>query len=129
MTHSHLKAWLDSVLARPGGDILAIQTLRNAIMSASVLASAALVALMGVIAAAPHMMKWLNASLAVLLAISASVAVWSIVRFASFGFVLHNEAVVAESLAKHISRALQHVKTSASLLMVALCLAALGILA
>ncbi len=128
MTHIQLKTWLSSVLARPGGDILAIQTLRNAIMSASVLASAALVALMGVIAAAPHMMKWLNASLAILLAISASVAVWAIVRFASFGFVLQNDAVVIEALAKHMARALKFVKASASLLMLALCFAAFGVL-
>lgn len=33
-----LQAWLHAVKRAPGGDILAIQTLRNALMAASVLA-------------------------------------------------------------------------------------------
>jgi hypothetical protein len=50
MDFKELIHWLEEQRGQPGGNITVVQTLRNAIMAASVLASAALVALMGVLA-------------------------------------------------------------------------------
>ena len=43
------RAWVKRILASPGSEILAIQTVRNSIMAASLMASTAVLALMGVI--------------------------------------------------------------------------------
>ncbi len=43
------RAWVKRILAAPGSEILAIQTVRNSIMAASLMASTAVLALMGVI--------------------------------------------------------------------------------
>ena len=45
MDFKELIHWLEEQRGQPGGNITVVQTLRNAIMAASVLASAALVAL------------------------------------------------------------------------------------
>jgi hypothetical protein len=65
-----LQDWLSAMASRPGGDILAVQTLRNAIMAASVLASAAMVALMGVLATAHLHHRSIAITAALVLAIS-----------------------------------------------------------
>ena len=43
------RAWVKRILAAPGSEILAIQTVRNSMMAASLMASTAVLALMGVI--------------------------------------------------------------------------------
>ncbi|ABM35249.1 DUF599 domain-containing protein [Paracidovorax citrulli] len=55
--HAHLRAdWLDAVSAQPGSEILAVQTLRNALMSATMAASTAMLGLMGTVGiAAPSL--------------------------------------------------------------------------
>ncbi len=55
--HAHLRAdWLDAVSAQPGSEILAVQTLRNALMSATMAASTAMLGLMGAVGiAAPSL--------------------------------------------------------------------------
>lgn len=46
--HAHMRArWLDAVSQVPGTEILAVQTLRNSLMSATISASTAALALMG----------------------------------------------------------------------------------
>ncbi len=47
-SHAQLReAWLDAVAAQPGSEILAVQTLRNSLMSATMTASTAALGLMG----------------------------------------------------------------------------------
>ncbi|WCM93075.1 DUF599 domain-containing protein [Acidovorax sp. NCPPB 2350] len=55
--HARLRTdWLDAVSAQPGSEILAVQTLRNALMSATMAASTAMLGLMGAVGiAAPSL--------------------------------------------------------------------------
>jgi Protein of unknown function, DUF599 len=80
--------WLASLHNRPGGDILAVQTLRNSLMAASVLASAALVGLMGVLATAHLHARWSSASAATLLVASAICSVRALWTLSAAGFDL-----------------------------------------
>ncbi len=92
--NSMLIDWFASLENRQGGDILAVQTLRNALMAASVLASAALVGLMGVLATAHLHPKWSSGSAAAMLVISAAYslrALWTLSR-AGFEIRLENQA-------------------------------------
>ncbi|MCF4165888.1 DUF599 domain-containing protein [Zavarzinia compransoris] len=41
--------WLDSIFARPGQEIIAVQTIRNSLMAATIVASTTVIALMGTI--------------------------------------------------------------------------------
>ena len=56
--HAALRAqWLDAVSAQPGSEILGVQTLRNALMSATMTASTAALGLMGAVTlASPSLM-------------------------------------------------------------------------
>ncbi len=80
--------WLASLHNRPGGDILAVQTLRNSLMAASVLASAALVGLMGVLATAHLHARWSSACAATLLVASAICSVRALWTLSAAGFDL-----------------------------------------
>ena len=80
--------WFASLHRRPGGDILAVQTLRNVIMAASVLASAALVGLMGVLATAHLHPRWSSASAATLLVVSARFSLRALWTLSAAGFDL-----------------------------------------
>ncbi len=52
-SHAHLRAiWFDAIARRAGTEILAVQTLRNSLMSATMTASTAALALMGTISLA-----------------------------------------------------------------------------
>lgn len=62
------RAWVKRILAAPGSEILAIQTVRNSMMAASLMASTAVLALMGVISighgqlgASDALRDWLHA--------------------------------------------------------------------
>ncbi len=62
------RAWVKRILAAPGSEILAIQTVRNSMMAASLMASTAVLALMGVISighsqlgAADALRDWMHA--------------------------------------------------------------------
>jgi Protein of unknown function, DUF599 len=83
-----LRDWLLSLEHRPGGDILAVQTLRNSLMAASVLASAALVGLMGVLATAHLHPRWSSASAAALLVFSMGFSLRTLWTISSIGFNL-----------------------------------------
>ena len=64
MNKNNISKWLQQMSLHSGGAITVVQTLRNAIMAASVLASASLVALMGVLASvATHPLSHLLAAI------------------------------------------------------------------
>jgi hypothetical protein len=124
-----LRDWLMGLANRPGGDILAVQTLRNAIMAASVLASAAMVALMGVLATAHLHPRLFGIVAAMALAASAAAAVAAIVKLARAGFECQMPGTAWDALAHSLVAALRWVSMSAALLAVALAVAALSLLA
>ncbi len=123
-----LALWLRTVSQRPGGDILAIQTLRNALMAASVLASAAMVALMGVLATAQLHNRSVSLAAAVLLAGSTSCAVVAIVRMSRAGFDMQFDQATHDTLAATVQSALMYTQTAAWLLALALVTAAAGLM-
>ena len=124
-----LRDWLGGLADRSGGDILAVQTLRNAIMAASVLASAAMVALMGVLATAHMHPRLLGMVAAIALAASAGAAVAAMVKLVRAGFECQMPGTVWDELAQSLVAALRWVTISAVLLAAALAVAALSLLA
>lgn len=123
-----LALWLSTVCKRPGGDILAVQTLRNALMASSVLASAAMVAMMGVLATAKLHHPAVSLVAALLLAASTSCALVAIVRLARAGFELQLDPAVPDTLAAALLSALRYTQSSAWLLAVSLLTAAGGLM-
>lgn len=124
-----LQEWLTHSMGRPGGDILAVQTLRNAIMAASVLASAAMVALMGILATAHLHAHFFAATAALTLAASAAVAIAAIVWLSRVGFAFQLTSARHDELALSMLRALQAIACSGLLLSLALVVAGLSLLA
>lgn len=48
--HAHIRTrWVHELMQKPGSELLAIQTIRNSVMSATVIASTAVLALMGIV--------------------------------------------------------------------------------
>ncbi len=121
-----LQRWLTTVLARTGGDILLIQTLRNVIMSASVMASAALVALMGVLASQAYLNLSVVSSVAGLLCASAILSIAAIVQFSKLGFSLQFEASSHSTLASSLLLGFRLIQSSAAVLALALLVATLS---
>ncbi len=120
-----LNDWLASVIQRPGGDILAVQTLRNALMAASVLASAALVALMGVVATAHlHSVRWPSIVSAALLVASAMGALKSVWEMSLIGFQLQFQATQSAGVARRLGLALRQIQGAGMVLVLALACAA-----
>lgn len=119
-----LADWLNTVGARPGGDILAIQTLRNALMAASVLASAALVAMMGVLATTHlHAVKWPLMVAAGLLVGSALGSLRSVWELSLLGFQLQFQGGQSGMVAKRLGHALSQIRLAGVLLVLALACA------
>lgn len=118
-----LQNWLVNMAIRPGGDILAVQTLRNAIMAASVLASAAMVALMGVLATAHLHDPRFAAAAAACLILSTAAALVAIVRLASAGFEFQLAQAVHAEQAVGLMLALRIIAASAVLLSLGLLVA------
>lgn len=123
----HLTHWLESIAQQNGGDILAVQTLRNGIMAASVLASAALVGLMGVLATAHLHVRLLSLGSASLLALSAAFAVHALIRLSGAGFELQLKSHDLSPVAHRISQGLRSCAISGALLVLALAVAAIGV--
>jgi hypothetical protein len=144
MNHS-LRGWLLSLQHRPGGDILAVQTLRNSLMAASVLASAALVGLMGVLATAHLHPRWSSASAAALLVCSMGFSLRTLWTLSSIGFDLQIDSSAspptatmpletaasfghdAASLVDSLGAALRGIRWSGLLLLCALTAAAASV--
>jgi len=115
------------MMSRPGGDILAVQTLRNAIMAASVLASAAMVALMGVLATAHLHQRGFVMTAALILAISTAAALVAIVKLARAGFEFQLTSAAHGELAADLLAALRAIAISATLLSLALFVAGMSL--
>jgi Protein of unknown function, DUF599 len=129
--NSTLIDWFASLENRQGGDILAVQTLRNALMAASVLASAALVGLMGVLATAHLHPKWSSGSAAAMLVISAVYslrALWTLSR-AGFEIRLENRTAGTgkNQLLKDLAAAIAGIRWAGILLILALAAAGASI--
>ena len=124
-----LQDWLSAMASRPGGDILAVQTLRNAIMAASVLASAAMVALMGVLATAHLHHRMFAITAALLLAVSTASALVAIVKLARAGFEFQLASAAHGELAADLMAALRAIAVSATLLSLALFVAGMSLFA
>jgi hypothetical protein len=122
-----LQDWLSSLGQRSGGDILAVQTLRNAIMAASVLASAAMVALMGVLATAHLHHRSFAVGAAFLLVVSTAAALLAIVKLSRAGFEFQMARPAHEELAASLISALRAIAVSATLLSAALLVAGLSL--
>jgi hypothetical protein len=120
-----LSAWLNAVLSRSGGDILVVQTIRNALMAASVLASAALIALMGVLATTAHLHSIKSTVLGVLLASCSALALWSAVKLSKLGFSVQFNVANYKEMAHTLLFALRLLQTSAVMLAISLLLAAI----
>lgn len=115
---------LESVGKRSGGDILAIQTLRNALMAASVLASAALVAMMGVLATTHlHANKWPSMVAAALLVASSLGSLRSVWEMSLIGFELQFQGGPSGAVAKRLGHALGQIRIAGVLLVLALACA------
>lgn len=121
-----LARWLESIATQSGGDILAVQTLRNSIMAASVLASAALVGLMGVLATAHLHARSVHLLAAALLVLSAASAIHALIRLSGAGFLLQLTSSNLQPLARSITLGLRSTAASGGLLVLALAVAALG---
>ena len=120
----NLTDWLTTVGLRPGGDILAIQTLRNALMAASVLASAALVAMMGVLATTHlHTNKWPSMVAAALLVASSLGSLRSVWELSLIGFQLQFQGGPSSAVAKRLGHALGQIRIAGVLLVLALACA------
>jgi Protein of unknown function, DUF599 len=133
---STLTDWFASLHKRPGGDILAVQTLRNALMAASVLSSAALVGLMGVLATAHLHPRWSAASAATLLVMSAMCSLRALWTLSAAGFDLRLDesdapdpsvAQTSSTLVQELSIALRAIRWSGVLLILALAAAAASV--
>ncbi len=125
--------WFASLQNRPGGDILAVQTLRNALMAASVLASAALVGLMGVLATSHLHARWSAASAATLLVVSALCSLRALWTLSAAGFDLRldsnkdGSASAPSPLVQELTTALGAIRWAGVLLILALAAAAASV--
>lgn len=125
-----LTDWFASLHNRPGGDILAVQTLRNSLMAASVLASAALVGLMGVLATSHLHARWSTASAAVLLVLSAMYSLRALWTLSAAGFELQLDIAKdtkTSPLVQEITMALRAIRWAGVLLILALAAAAASV--
>ena len=122
-----LEQWLQTVAERPGGDILAVQTLRNAIMVASVLASASLVAMMGVLATAHLHHRGASMAAAVLLVCSVAFAIHALARLSVAGFDMQFTRSGFETVAHKVQTGLKCSVVAGLLWVCALAVAAVSL--
>ncbi|TDR30182.1 DUF599 family protein [Hydromonas duriensis] len=128
MNREHIENWIRHLIEQGSGDITAVQTLRNAIMAASVLASAALVALMGVLATAPLHQPIAVAVAAGLLVLSSFFSIRTIWLLAALSFQVQQLDKTPSEKAQRIMDALNAIKYAAIFLTLALSVAACGAL-
>ncbi|MCE1161034.1 MAG: DUF599 domain-containing protein [Burkholderiales bacterium] len=127
MKNSEIEQWLAYISQQNQGQITVVQTIRNAIMSASILASVALIALMGALATAhSKASEWILASIA-LLVLSATCSAISISFLARLSFQTQFEHVHFELSANRLRHALNLIRGSAVLFISALVVAAIDL--
>jgi hypothetical protein len=127
MDFKELIHWLEEQRGQPGGNITVVQTLRNDIMAASVLASAALVALMGVLATSSLHPRLTVASATGMLVLSCFFSLRTIWMLALLSFQLQQLDRTAQYVGKKLGHALLFIRVSAVFLFLALSAAAYGL--
>ena len=127
MKNSDIAQWLEHISQHNQGQITVVQTIRNAIMSASILASVALIALMGALATAHSQnSRWILVSIA-LLVLSATCSAISIGFLARLSFQTQFKHVHFELSANRLRHALNLIRGSAGLFILALVVAAIDL--
>ena len=127
MKNSEIAQWLAYISQQNQGQITVVQTIRNAIMSASILASVALIALMGALATAHSQnSRWILLSIA-LLVLSATCSAISISFLARLSFQTQFKHVHFELSANRLRHALNLIRGSAGLFILALVVAAIDL--
>ena len=127
MKNSDIAQWLEHISQQNQGQITVVQTIRNAIMSASILASVALIALMGALATAHSQnSRWILVSIAVLV-LSATCSAISISFLARLSFQTQFKHVHFEISANRLRHALNLIRGSAGLFILALVVAAIDL--
>ena len=127
MKNSDIAQWLEHISQQNQGQITVVQTIRNAIMSASILASVALIALMGALATAHSQnSRWILVSIA-LLVLSATCSAISISFLARLSFQTQFKHVHFELSANRLRHALNLIRGSAGLFILALVVAAIDL--
>jgi hypothetical protein len=127
MKNSDIAQWLEHISQQNQGQITVVQTIRNAIMSASILASVALIALMGALATAHSQnSRWILVSIAVLV-LSATCSAISISFLARLSFQTQFKHVHFELSANRLRHALNLIRGSAGLFILALVVAAIDL--
>lgn len=127
MKNSDIAQWLEYISQHNQGQITVVQTIRNAIMSASILASVALIALMGALATAHSQnSRWILVSIAVLV-LSATCSAISISFLARLSFQTQFKHVHFELSANRLRHALNLIRGSAGLFILALVVAAIDL--
>ena len=125
MKETELVHWLDQISRESQGAITIVQTIRNAIMSASILASVALIALMGALATAHNKADWAILSTIILMVASATCSAISIGLLARLSFQTQFKDVSLELTAQRIRHALTLIWSAVALFVLALAVAAL----
>ncbi len=125
MKESELIHWLEHIGHSAGGAITIVQTIRNAIMSASILASVALIALMGALATAHNNADWAIFSAIGLLVLSATCSAISIGLLARLSFQTQFKDVSLKLTALRIRHALALIWGAVLLFILALAVAAI----
>lgn len=128
MNRTDIEAWLKKVNEQSNGDITAVQTLRNAIMAASVLASTALVALMGVLATILSNTIFAAAAAAGCLVLSCFFSLRTIWLLAALSFHLQQLDLHRQNTAQQIASSLNAIRYAAVFLTLALAVSAVGVL-
>ena len=127
MKNSDIAQWLEHISQHNQGQITVVQTIRNAIMSASILASVALIALMVALATAHSQnSRWILVSIA-LLVLSATCSAISISFLARLSFQTQFKHVHFELSANRLRHALNLIRGSAGLFILALVVAAIDL--
>ena len=127
MKNSDIAQWLEHISQHNQGQITVVPTIRNAIMSASILASVALIALMGALATAHSQnSRWILVSIAVLV-LSATCSAISISFLARLSFQTQFKHVHFELSANRLRHALNLIRGSAGLFILALVVAAIDL--
>ena len=127
MKNSDIAQWLEQISQHNQGQITVVQTIRNAIMSASILASVALIALMGALATAHSQnSRWILVSIAVLV-LSATCSAISISFLARLSFQTQFKHVHFAVSASRLRHALNLIRGSAILFILALVVAAIDL--
>jgi uncharacterized membrane protein len=127
MKNSDIAQWLEQISQQSQGQITVVQTIRNAIMSASLLASVALIAFMGALAPA-HTQNSRPILLTIaLLVLSATCSATSIAFLARLSFQTQFKHVHFAVSANRLRTALNLIRSSAVLFILALAVAAIDL--